>query len=382
MVTLCWSESVVLVVSRWPRLAAYIARQDVFQITITRAYKMADFLDDVRKLYVAVGKEGRKTTWVLTDFEIVNDEFLEYVGAILTTGEVAGLFPKDERDMMCSDLRGPARKDIGPDFVDTPDNLYKYFIDRIRDHLHIVLCFSPANEKFAERARRFPGLVSNCTIDWFLPWSQSALLAVATRFVSEDKDGFKVECDAKVEKKLVVHIATVHDLVTDACDEYFQKYRRNVFVTPKSYLAYIKSYKATYKSKLEQISIQQRNVETGLKKLKEAEVDVVRLQEVLAQQNIELGVAEKAATAMLAKLEVGAKEAGVKKAAADAIELKCTRTANQIAEEQALANTELEQAMPYVRAAEKAARSINKKDLTIITKLGKPPDLIKRIMGE
>jgi dynein heavy chain len=135
-----------------------------------------------------------------------------------------------------------------------------------------------------------------------------------------------------------------------------------------------------YKSKLEQIAVQQRNVETGLKKLKEAEVDVVRLQEVLAQQNVELGVAEKAATAMLAKLEVGAKEAAVKKSAADTIEQKCARTANQIAEEQAQANTELEQAMPYVRAAEKAARSINKKDLGIIQKLGKPPDLIKRIM--
>ena len=42
------------------RLAAYIARQDVFQIQITRTYKMGDFLDDIRKLYVAVGKEGKK----------------------------------------------------------------------------------------------------------------------------------------------------------------------------------------------------------------------------------------------------------------------------------------------------------------------------------
>jgi len=361
------------------RLAAYIARQDVFQITITRTYKLADFLDDLRKMYVSVGKEGRKLTWILTDFDIVNEEFLEYVNAILTTGEVAGLFPKDERDMMCSDLRGPARKE-NPDFIDTPDNLYKYFIDRIRDNLHIVLCFSPANEKFAERARRFPGIVSSTTIDWFLKWGTNALLAVASRFVSEDPKGFKVECDSKVERKLVTHIASVHDLVTDACEEYFQKYRRPVFVTPKSYLAFISSYKQVYTSKLAQITLQQKNVEMGLKKLKEAEVDVVRLQEVLAHQNVELGVAEKAATAMLAKLEVGAKEADIKKSAADAIELKCTRTANQIAEEQAQANTELEQAMPYVRAAEKAARSINKKDLTVIQKLGKPPDLIKRIM--
>ena len=360
------------------RLAAYIAKQDVFQIQITRTYKMGDFLDDIRKLYVAVGKEGKRTTWVLTDFDIVNEEFLEYINAILTTGEVAGLFPKDERDMMCSDLRTVAKKE-NKDFVDTPDNLYSFFLSRLRDNLHIVLCFSPANEKFAERARRFPGLISGCTIDWFLRWPEAALVDVSFKFLTEDK-AFKVEADAKVEKQLVRHIATVHNLVTEACDEYFQKFRRHVYVTPKSYLSYIKSYKEVYKQKLGEIATQQRNVETGLKKLKEAEVDVNRLQGVLEQQNIELGIADKAATAMLAKLEVSAKEANGKKQAAEVIEAKCTKAANTINEERAVANKELEAAMPFVRAAEKAARSVNKKDIGIIQKLGKPPDLIKRIM--
>ena len=194
------------------RLAAYLARHVVFQIALTRTYKTADFLEDIKKMYVMVGKEGKKVTWVFTDFEIINEIFLEYINAILATGEVAGLFPKDERDIMCADLRGPAKKD-DPTFDDTPDNLYKYFINRIRDNLHvraavvvvvvrpacahavgvlqIVLCFSPANEKFAERARRFPGLISGCTIDWFLRWPEEALVDVATKFVVNDKD-FKV----------------------------------------------------------------------------------------------------------------------------------------------------------------------------------------------
>jgi dynein heavy chain len=32
-----------------------------------------------------------------------------------------------------------------------------------------VLCMSPVNVRFPIRARMFPGLVSCCTIDWFLP---------------------------------------------------------------------------------------------------------------------------------------------------------------------------------------------------------------------
>jgi len=178
-------------------------------------------------------------------------------------------------------------------------------LDRIRDNLHIVLCFSPANEKFAEvgdsflpnsgvcfldlhllspiphvvstvlllfyaqRARRFPGLITVTNIDWFLKWPQEALLEVSRSFLTEDPD-FKVEvanpqvrrwmflvsCDgqtaaltrslanpalvpamAQVEAKLVTHIANVHNLVGEACEEYFHKFRRSVYVTPKSYLS-------------------------------------------------------------------------------------------------------------------------------------------------
>ena len=57
------------------------------------------------------------------------------------------------------DLRDAAKEKYGNKFEDTSDNLYKFFIDRIRDNLHIVLDFSPANPKFAERAHRSPSLI-------------------------------------------------------------------------------------------------------------------------------------------------------------------------------------------------------------------------------
>eukprot|EP00462_Mataza_sp_D1_P007532 CAMPEP_0175123998 /NCGR_PEP_ID=MMETSP0087-20121206/2542_1 /TAXON_ID=136419 /ORGANISM="Unknown Unknown, Strain D1" /LENGTH=4569 /DNA_ID=CAMNT_0016405727 /DNA_START=105 /DNA_END=13811 /DNA_ORIENTATION=+ len=360
------------------RLAAYIGGQTAFQIQLTRSYKVSDFLEDIRKLYVLVGKEGKKCTWIFTDFEIINEDFLEYINAILSTGEIAGLFTKDERDMMVSELRGPAKLE-DPNFEDTPANLYKYFVERIRSHLHIVLCFSPANEKFAERARKFPGLISCCTINWFLRWPEEALVAVSTKFIAQDEQ-FKMDATDAVREKTIQHIANVHDLVTTACEDYFQQFRRAVFVTPKSYLSFISAYKETYNAKVADIALQQSNVERGLSKLKDAEVDVEEMKSVLEVQNIELAEAEKNANAMLVKLEVGAKEAGEKKAAADVIEAKCTETANIIAEETRLANIELEAAMPFVRAASAAAEKVTKPDIGIIQKLPKPPDLIKRIM--
>lgn len=45
---------------------------------------------------------------------------------------------------------------------DTADNLYAFFLGRVRDRLHVILCFSPVGNKFARRAQQFPGLINGC----------------------------------------------------------------------------------------------------------------------------------------------------------------------------------------------------------------------------
>lgn len=86
----------------------------------------------------------------------------------------AGLFPKDELDMIINDMR-PIMKAAAPGVPDTWDNLYAFFLNRVRDNLHVMLCFSPVGNKFSRRAMQFPGLINGCTIDWFLPWPEEAL---------------------------------------------------------------------------------------------------------------------------------------------------------------------------------------------------------------
>ena len=41
---------------------------------------------------------------------------------------------------------------------DTWDNLYSFFINRVRDRLHVVLCFSPVGKKFSRWAQQVRGL--------------------------------------------------------------------------------------------------------------------------------------------------------------------------------------------------------------------------------
>jgi hypothetical protein len=50
--------------------------------------------------------------------------------------------------------------------LESPTELWTYFVDKTRENLHITLCFSPIGDAFRERLRQFPSLVNCCTIDW------------------------------------------------------------------------------------------------------------------------------------------------------------------------------------------------------------------------
>lgn len=235
------------------RLSAYIAGAYTFQITITKTYNQANLFEDIKALYKIAGFKGQPVCFLFTDAEVKEEGFLEYINQILMTGEVAGLLPKDELDMIVNDIRG-VMKLQSPTTPDTWDNLYQFFLQRVRDNLHIVLCFSPVGEKFSRRAMQFPGLINGCTIDWFLPWPEEALTAVSGKFIDE----FSMACSPEIKLTLKDVMAHVHVFVTNACKEYFDKYRRHVYVTPKSYLSFLAGYKELYTRKWSFIRVRPR----------------------------------------------------------------------------------------------------------------------------
>jgi hypothetical protein len=51
--------------------------------------------------------------------------------------------------------------------LETPLELWGFFVARCRANLHLLLALSPAGTAFRERLRANPALVNCCTIDWF-----------------------------------------------------------------------------------------------------------------------------------------------------------------------------------------------------------------------
>lgn len=106
----------------------------------------------------------------------MQESFLEDINCILNSGEVPDLFDNEELDGITMDLKASATE---ADVPDTRDAVYQFFIQRVRQHLHVTLTMSPAGDKFRQRCRMNPSLINCCTIDWYDEWSEEAMLSVA-----------------------------------------------------------------------------------------------------------------------------------------------------------------------------------------------------------
>jgi len=356
------------------RLAAFMAGHTLFQIVLTKQYNVTSMLDDFRELYKIAGQTGKGVVFLMTDAEVRDENFLEVINSVLMTGEIANLFPKDELQVMSSELRPIALKER-PDFIDTPENLVSFFFDRVRANLHIVLAFSPVNPKLPERSRKFPGLINGCSIDVFLEWPQEALVAVSQGFIGATE----IDCEPEVKEQLIEHVGTVHTMVVKACREYFLKMRRHVYQTPKSYLSFLNSYSGMYGKKLAEIEEMSSRVTVGLEKLQQGAEDVETMKVVLADEEVKLRKAEEATNAMLSKLELSSMAAKKEQDSVMLIKHACEADKERIDGEKKLAEEDLAKAQPFVDEAERAVNSIKPNDLNELKRLAKPGDIIKLI---
>lgn len=144
------------------RLAAAMANYDVHQPEITKNYGVVEFREDCKKVMKMSGAQNKPTVFLLTDSQIKDERFLEDIDSLLNTGEVPNLFAADERGEIMEAVAGPAAAsqtdaEKGTDFG--PLALFQFFINRVRDNLHIVLAFSPIGDAFRSRLRQFPSLI-------------------------------------------------------------------------------------------------------------------------------------------------------------------------------------------------------------------------------
>jgi dynein heavy chain len=177
--------------------------------------------------------------------------------------------------------------------VDTVDNILATFNERVREKLHINLCMSPVGDTLRIRCRMFPSLVNCCTLNWFDRWPEQALLYVSSEFLKE------IELPSEeIKKNLSQMCMKIHTSVEAKSTEFFEKLRRMVYTTPKSYLDLIHLYISSLDKKREEEERKRNRLAVGLKKLQDTNLSIAdfkikieELQPQLIKKNEEISKA-------------------------------------------------------------------------------------------
>uniref|UniRef100_A0A671VS67 Dynein axonemal heavy chain 17 n=1 Tax=Sparus aurata TaxID=8175 RepID=A0A671VS67_SPAAU len=346
------------------RLAAFISNLEVFQITLRKGYSITDLKTDLASLYIKAGVKNIGTVFLMTDAQVADEKFLVLVNDLLASGEIPDLFPDDELENIIGSVRPEVR---GSGLMDTRENCWKFFIDRVRRQLKVALCFSPVGNKLRVRSRKFPAVVNCTAIDWFHEWPQEALESVSFRFLQEVEN-----IEPQVKDSVSKFMAYVHMSVNQTSKEYLANERRYNYTTPKSFLEQIKLYRSLLGQRSKDLTTKMERLENGLEKLNSTSAQVDDLKAKLAAQEVELKQKNEDADKLIQVVGIETEKVSKEKAVADEEEQKVAAIAVVVSGKQRDCEEDLAKAEPALLAAQDALNTLNKNNLTELKSFGSP----------
>ncbi|KAF7668491.1 hypothetical protein LDENG_00010030 [Lucifuga dentata] len=355
------------------KLATFINDYDLFQIELTKNYSMSDWREDLKRVMLKAGIEGKNLVFLLSDSQIKDEAMVEDINMLLNTGDVPNIFPADERADIIEKMQGIARIE-GKKIDATPLSMYSFFIDRVKANLHIVLAMSPIGDAFRNRLRMFPSLINCCTIDWFHAWPNDALEMVAHKFLED------VEMDSDIRLAVVELCKTFQTSVSEMSKRYFSRLRRHNYVTPTSYLELILTFKTLLDVKRNEVDTAMNRYIVGLQKLEFAASQVSVMQQELTALQPELIQTSAETDKMMVKIEKETVEVDAKKELVSADEKVANEAAAAAKAIKDECEGDLAEAMPALQAALAALDTLKPSDITVVKSMQNPPGLVKLVM--
>ncbi|CAE8734034.1 unnamed protein product [Polarella glacialis] len=356
------------------RMASHMAEYQCSSIEITRTYGKNEFKEDLKAMMMGVAKSGGKgMVFLFSDTQIVKESFLEDVNNILNTGEVPNLFAPEEAEQVIGAMRAPA-KAYGSE---TRDGIWQYFVQVIRENMHIVLAFSPIGEGFRARCRQFPSIINCATIDWFSAWPEDALYSVAQRYYGGAPKELSLE-------SLIPQLSQIsqfmHSSSRQAAEDFYNSVRRRTYMTPTSYLELIGLFIDLVGKKRGELTVKLERYTIGSKTLIETKTVVDDLKASLSKMQPVIVQATKETAELMVKVEADQIVAKEKSEACAVDEAEATAAAKEANEISTDCKKDLDEALPEYYSAVKSLEALDKKDIQEVKSFAKPPPLVEVVL--
>eukprot|EP00742_Colponemidia_sp_Colp-10_P005056 GILJ01005402.1.p1 GENE.GILJ01005402.1~~GILJ01005402.1.p1 ORF type:complete len:2699 (+),score=503.77 GILJ01005402.1:46-8097(+) len=337
-------------------------------------YCLEEFLQDIKKHVYDAGVAGKKTVLVFTDLHLQDDAIVQQIYQLMQTGEPTNLFTHEEKETLLEEMRSVC-KNLKK--AETRENCYSTFVSRVIQHVHIILNLSPDSDMFKSRIRGFPGFFELCQIDWFFPWTNEVLKAVAVRTLPEDMLGGWQSLQSISEV-----CVNIHQSACEMAEKASNQIRRAVSLTysPLTYTDFLDQYPRILTQKRLDLQSKLERMSTGLKKLDGATALTQALQEELfkLQPVLEQKIAETQTLLRNMEYEQHSARELKERVADDEFQVRLHR--QQMEGLQTDAQQELDIALPAYHAAVEALSTLDRKDIVEIRSMPKPPPVVQTVV--
>ena len=174
----------------------------MYQIEVSKGFNMAMWRDNLRVCLIECDVQGKPTTFLFWDTQIIDEQMLEDINNILNSGDVSSLYKVEDME---------AINDVGEtewlhkNLPLSKMNMFSAYLSRVKSNIHCVLAMSPLGEVFRSRLRKFTSLVNCCKIDWFTNWPEEALLDVARGALQDNDLGIEQYFDGVTKMFKIIH---------------------------------------------------------------------------------------------------------------------------------------------------------------------------------
>ena len=354
------------------RLGSFIAKMITFTIEITKNYRIQEFREDIKKLYLQSGCDNKKVVFLFNDTQVKDEAFLEDINNILSSGIVPNLFAKEDLPGIYDSVRKAA---LSAGIEETTNNLWKFFIDRVRNNLHIILAMSPIGSSLRNRCRMYPGFVNCTTIDYFHTWPAEALQEVAAKFLAS------VEFpDDSYRLKISTIFAEMHLSVISASTRMLSELKRYNYVTPTNFLELVKGYRQLLSEKREELGSSANKLANGLAKLEDARIQVEKLSKELEVKKIVVAQSQKDCEDLLVQIVSERRGADEQRRHVEADSERISLEAIECKAISDDAEADLAVAMPALEEAMEEVNKLDKGAVSEVKAYAKPPALVETVM--
>ncbi|KAJ4457360.1 putative Cytoplasmic dynein 2 heavy chain 1 [Paratrimastix pyriformis] len=353
----------------------------------------------------------------------VGTALLGLVNALLTAGEVPGLFTGDEMEELGQELHdameeeahaaaklseaGNAQAPLTPihqafiraHYSEQP-TVEAFMRARIRRNLHIVLSCDPTNAEFEHRLVVHPALHTRCQVIWMGEWSINALKRVALLSLKpvldlierhpELQSGVAALVAAQtaapgqapkalppgqaalnsVKKFIVLMAIKMHNMAVQLNE-----------AAPRDFIRFLQAYCALFAEKLEQQKAQQAHLKAGLSKLAGAAEQVDSLKKQAAVQQQQLTEKQAEADQALTHITASMAKAGEQKKQAETLQVELAADQGALSQRKVSIEAELAECQPKIDAAKQAVGHISQAAMEELKGLPRPPEAIPPVLS-